>query len=281
MGHARHTIAALGFSALLLCAQPKLAVDAALHQFEDGPILSPEYQFVPGETAYFSCRITGYRTLKKDETQTVKLTWQLRMLDPSSIPIDKDQAGVIEDHVLPQDKDWKPKFLASFIVPGFTPSGTYHVLAKVTDETAATEVTSDLTFRVRGRTVQPSETLLTRDFVFVRAEDDQVPMRDAVYHPGDMLWARFDITGYKLGENNRFSVDYGLAILNAAGAQLFAQPEAAQESKESFYPQRYVPGVLSLSLDPNVPKASYTLVVTVRDKVGNQTWETRQPFRVE
>jgi hypothetical protein len=76
-------------------------------------------------------------------------------------------------------------------------------------------------------------------------------------------------------------VEYGLAILNESGAQVFAQPDAASDSKESFYPQRYVPGVLSLSLDPNVPKASYTLVVTVRDKIGNQTWETRQPFRIE
>ena len=37
-------------------------------------------------------------------------------------------------------------------------------------------------------------------------------MRHAVYQPGDTLWAKFDITGYKFGENNRFSVDYGLAI---------------------------------------------------------------------
>jgi len=281
VGNARHTIVALSFCALVLCAQPKLALDPALHQFEDGPILSTEYQFVPGETAYFSCIITGYQILKKDENQSAKLSWQIRTLDPSAIPIDKDQAGVIEGRILPQDKDWKPKFLASFIVPGFTPSGVYHVKISVKDEVAGAEVASDLPFRVRGRSVEPSETLITRDFVFVRAEDDQVPMHPAVYHPGDMLWARFDITGYKFDENNRFSVEYGLAILNAAGAQVFAQPDAAKESKESFYPQRFVPGVLSLSLDPNVPKASYTLVVTVQDKIGNQTWEIKQPFQVE
>ena len=53
------------------------------------------------------------------------------------------------------------------------------------------------------------------------------------------------------------------------------------DSHESFYPQRYVPGALSLSLDKNVPAATYTLVVTVHDKVGDQTWEERQRFRVE
>jgi hypothetical protein len=280
VGNVRPIIVAI-FSALTICAQPKLAVDPTLHQFEDGPILAADYQFVPGETAYFRCLITGYRTLKKDDLQSVKLTWQLRMLDASGVPIEKDQSGVIEEGVLPQDKDWKPKLLSSFIVPGFAPTGTYHVTVKVKDEIAAAEVSFDLTFRVHGRTVEPSETLVTRDFIFVRAEDDQVPMRPAVYHPGDKLWAKFDITGYKFAAKNAFSVDYGLAILNESGAQVFAQPDAASESKESFYPQRYVPGGLSLSLDPNVPKASYTLVVTVRDKIGNQTWETKQAFRVE
>lgn len=280
MGNAGHILVAV-FSALTLCAEPKLALDPALHQFEDGLVLAPDYQFVPGETAHFSCRITGYRIVKKGDLQSVKLAWQIRMLDPSGVPIDKDQSGVFEEGVLPQDKDWIPKFLASFIVPGYAPTGTYHVMVKVKDEVAALEVNSDLPFRVRGHSVEPSETLLTRDFVFVRAEDDQVPMHPAVYHPGDKLWAKFDITGYKFGDKNVFSVEYGLAILNESGAQVFAQPDAASDSKESFYPQRYVPGVLSLSLDPNVPKSSYTLVVTVRDKIGNQTWETRQPFRVE
>jgi hypothetical protein len=264
-----------------LFAQPKLSVDAALHQFEDGPELAAEYQFVPGETAYFSCRIAGHQLLKKEKSQAVKLTWEIRMLDPTGIPIDKDLGGKIEDELAPQDKDWKPKFLASFIVPGFAPTGQYHVSIKVKDEIAGTEVSANLPFRVRGRSVETSETLVTRDFAFVRAEDDQVAMRDPVYHPGETLWAKFNITGYKFGENNRFSVDYGLAILDAAGKQVFAQPDAAQGSKESFYPQRFVPGQLSLTLDPNVPKAAYTLVVTARDKVGTQTFESRHAFRIE
>ena len=73
----------------------------------------------------------------------------------------------------------------------------------------------------------------------------------------------------------------GVAVLNADGKELFAQPEAAAESKESFYPQLRVPGALSLKLDSNVPAATYTLVVTVHDKIGGQTAEYRDTFRVE
>ena len=39
--------------------------------------------------------------------------------------------------------------------------------------------------------------------------------------------------------------------------------------------------MLSLTLDQNVPKGSFLLMVIVRDKIGNQTWETKQPFEIE
>lgn len=273
---------AIVFFASILSAQPKLAFDRiALHQFEDGPVLAPGYEFVPGETAYFSCRISGYTTAKKGESQSVNLDWQLRMLDPSGVPIAKDLSGKISDEVLPQDKDWRPKFLASFVVPAFAPTGVYHVPVKVKDEVAGAEIDSDLTFHVQGHDVPSSGTLATRNFGLLRSENDQFPMRNPVYRPGEMLWARFDIVGYKFAENNRFSVAYGLAILDAAGKQVFAQPDAASESKDSFYPQRYVPGVLSLNLDANVAKANYTLVVTIEDKIGHQSFEVKQPFTVE
>jgi hypothetical protein len=96
-----------------------------------------------------------------------------------------------------------------------------------------------------------------------------------------MLWARFDIVGYKFGDNNRYSVDYELAVEDSTGKRLFAQPEAAAELHESFYPQSVVPGELSLSLDKNVVPASYTLVVTLHDKIGDQSWEERRTFQVQ
>lgn len=253
----------------------------ALHQYEDGPVLAAGYEFVPGETAYFSCRIAGYHIVRNDQQQSVKLAWQMRMLDPSGVPIEKDQSGRIEDQLLPQDKSWVPKFITSFVVPAFAPGGTYRVTVKIVDEAGGTETTGELPFGVRGHTVQPSDTLLARNFMFLRAEDDRRSLSPAVYHPGETLWARFDITGYKFGDGNRFSVDYGLAVLRPTGEQLFAQPGAAADTNQSFYPQRYVPGMLSLTLDQNVPKGSFLLVVTVRDKIGNQSWETRQPFEIE
>jgi hypothetical protein len=280
LGAARYVLVAL--FALPVCAQPKLAIERiALHQFEDGPILSVDHEFVPGETIELSCRITGYHIEKKDEKQYVKLAWQMRAVDGSGILLEKEASGAIDDTVLPQDKNWIPKFLATFLVPAFAPTGVYRISVKVKDEFSRAEVTAELPFHVKGHDVAPSETLVAHNVQFLRSELDQAPMRTVVYHPGETLWARFDISGYKFGPNNLFEVNYGLAILNGEGVQLFAQPEAASESNHSFYPQRYVSGMLSLNLDPNVSKGSYTLVITVRDKLGGQSYESRQPFQVE
>jgi hypothetical protein len=269
-------------TAMLHAASTLVVERMAVHQYEDGPLLPSSYEFLPGETVHFSCRLTGYQIDKSDEeNQRVKLNWRLQALDPAGVVLDKPKEGRIEGRVLPEDKNWVPKFLAEFTIPPFADSGDYRIAVQAKDELGGSEVHADLTIRVHGHDVEPSDTLVARNFRFLRAEDDSVGLREPVYHPGEMLWARFDVLGYKFGDNHLFSVDYGLAVEDATGKQLFAQPEAAEESHESFYPQRYVPGVLSLSLDKNVPAATYTLVVTVRDKLGNQTWEERQKFQVQ
>jgi hypothetical protein len=146
---------------------------------------------------------------------------------------------------------------------------------------AKADVSGELEFRVHGDIVAPSETLTVRNIRFMRQEDDPTPLRSPVYRPGAMLWARWDIAGYKFGAGNRFSVEYGFAVLAPDGKELFALPKAASESEESFYPQRQVAGGLSLSLPAKMPAGEYTVAVTARDLIGNQTTEQRETFRVE
>jgi hypothetical protein len=269
-----------------LCAAPAwgaLSVERiALHQFEDGPLLGPAHVFLPGESIFFSCRLTGYQTaVSGDEQHSVKLSWRVQISDPSGTPLAPDAAGRIAEPVFSQDKNWIPKFAHSFVVPPFAPGGTYHIKVQAKDEVAGSEIDSGLDFQVRGHPVEPSTTLVGRNLHFLHSEADGPPLDPVIYHPGEMLWARFDITGYQHGDKNRYSVEYGLAILRESGEQVFAQPGAAADTNESFYPQRYVPGALSLSLAPEVPEGTYTLLVTIADKVGNQTAETRGTFRIQ
>src|SRR6185437_11137276 len=89
-----------------------LSVDRiALHQFEDGPVLGPSHVFLPGETLFFSCRLTGYQVATtKDEQRSVKLSWKLQVTDPAGVPLVSEASGEIAEPVSTQDKNWYPKF---------------------------------------------------------------------------------------------------------------------------------------------------------------------------
>jgi hypothetical protein len=266
----------------LYAASGLKAEQLALHRFEDGPLLPDSYEFLPAETAYFSGRLSGYQTEPSGADQRlVKLAWIVSVLDPAGVPIEPPKQGRIEDRLSPEDKDWIPKFLLSFMVPPFALPGTYRVSVQAKDEIAGSETRAELTFRVRAHEVAPSETLVARNFRFQTAEDDAIGTRSGVYRPGDILWAHFDATGYKFEANTRFSVDCGLAVETADGKQLFEQSEAASQTGDSFYPQRYVPITLNVSLDKNVKPATYVLIVTLRDNIGHQTWEVRERFLVQ
>jgi hypothetical protein len=266
-----------------LPAASKLAFERlALHQYEDGPLLASSYQFLPGETIWFSARIAGFESQPAGDNRNVKISWQVGIVDPEGVAVEAPRTGRLDESLRSQDKDWVPKFVVSFLLPSFVPGGTYHIPVTVKDELAGSEITGALEFSVRAESIEPAASFVIRNFRFLRNETDAEALRQpVVYKPGTTLWARFDMAGYKFEANHKFSVDYGLAVLSADGKELFTQPEAAAESKESFYPQLHVPGALSLKLDPNVPPATYTLVVTVHDKIGGQVAEQRETFRVE
>jgi hypothetical protein len=271
------------FLGAALPASAAFSVDRiALHQFEDGPELGPTHAFLPGESVFFSCRLTGYQpAVTGDNQRSVKLSWTLAVTDPSGTPLVDGAKGEIAEPISPQDKNWYPKFLHHFNIPPFAPGGAYHIKVTARDEVAKADLTSQLEFQVRGHAVEPSPVLAARNLRFVKDETDGPPLDPAIYHPGETLWARFDMTGYKYGDKNHYSVEYGLAILRESGDQVFAHPAAAADSSEGFYPQRYVPGAVSLNLQPDVPEGKYTLVITMADKVGDQTAEARREFRIQ
>ncbi len=265
-------------AALAAAAAGSLAViNPAIEQIEGGPALPANFQHVPGEIFHFSFQVDGYRAAE----DRIHLQWKLELLDPAGIPVVKPIERPLEAELAPQDKEWKPKVRQEIALPPLAPSGTYTIRVRVADEVAKTTATHDVPFIVRGRNVPKSDKLVLRNFAFYRSEEATQPLAKAAYRPGDALWARFDITGYQYGPGNRIDVAYGIAVLNAEGKQLWAQPEAAVERSESFYPKPYVPGSMSLSLDSDIRPGEYAIVVTARDAIGNQTYEEKFTFAVE
>ncbi len=269
--------------ALLSAPEEKLAIVAtAFAQFDDGPPMARDEQFFPGETLYFRCQVAGFKRSEKEYGKyDVHLTYQVIAEDASGVPLREPAAGKVQTTLTQEDKEWMPKIRYTVVVPPLAESGQYHVLVKIKDELAETAVEERATFSIKGRDVAPSDMLVVRNFRFFRGENDDMPLEIAAYRPGDSLWARFDMTGYKLGDKNLFDIQYGLVVLRADGTTAYSQPEAAIAKEAPFYPQRYQPGQLNLNFPKDIATGSYTIVLTVRDNIGNQTAEAREKFTIE
>ena len=257
----------------------KLAITGATLHFrqEDGPAISANYEYHAGELLYLSFRIAGFRAVK----DRVDLRWTLYATDPEGRLLEPPASGAIREELAFEDKNWLPRVQYTLALPGQLPPGEYRIKIRAADEPAQSSAELDVPFRVGGKPLPQVKELSILNLGFYRDEAEREPMTDPLYHPGQMLVARFQVAGFALGEKNRFAVGYGLRILGASGKELFVQEEAASDEGEPFYPRRLLNGALTLSITEGVQAGEYTLAVTVRDKVGGQTAEAQGRFRVE
>jgi hypothetical protein len=252
-------------------------VNPVISQMEDGAPDPPGFQHVGGETLHFTCRIGGFTT---DAERKIRVAYSVQAFDPKGTPLTEIYKDDIATEILPQDKGWMPKVQTVVVIPPLVQPGEYKIVVKAEDLVGKVNTEVAIPLRIRGRAVEPSDTLTVRDFHFYRSEEDAEPLPAAVYRAGTGLWARFFMTGFKYGPENKIDIAYVVTIKNAAGKTLWTQPEPATEEKVSFYPTPYVPASMGLSLQ-TVKPAEYTMVITVTDAVGDQTYETKQVFKVE
>jgi hypothetical protein len=195
------------------------------------------YEHVAGETLFFTCRVAGY---SKSSEEKIHVAFSVQAFDPKGVPIVELYKNELVAEVTPQDKEWMPKIETEVQIPPLAASGAYKIVVKAEDLLAKTTAELAVPFQVRGHDVEPSETPVVRNFRFFRGEDDAQPLDKSIYHPGDGVWAKFDITGFQYGPNNRVDVSYVTSVIAPSGKVLWTQPEPAVEQSESFYPKRYV-----------------------------------------
>ena len=268
-------------------AQPppaKLAIgEARLHVYDDGPAIRESESLGPGDGVWVSARFSGY-TVKADEDKDkrhIHLTYRFEAVDPEGVALIEAKTEKIETDLAREDKTWSPKVRFNFLLPPLPDSGVHKVILTVTDEFSKVTVRRELPFRVKSFAVEKSDKLVARGFRFQRREEDTAALNPAVYRPGETVWARFDMTGYKLGPRNAFDVAYGLEVLRAADRKsMYAEPNAAREKDATFYRKRYLQGTLSLNLNKDLAKGEYVVILRVRDEAGGQTFEERHSFTV-
>jgi hypothetical protein len=248
-----------------------------ISQFEDGAAIPAGQKLVSGETVFFRFAAQGFKTSES----RVQLTGHAQAFDPDGKPIMPVDEVVISTSLREEDKDWKPVLRFQFQIPPIARPGTYRVQYQASDDQTKKTASAETTFAVSGIDVPASPTLVIRGLGFYRTADDETPLRVAAYRAGDMVWMKFDATGFKYGEQNAIDVSYDVAVTSAEGKPLFSQQDAAVERSQAFYPQPWVPGAFSLTLQPNMRQGEYNVEITARDGVGNQTAKVKASFRVE
>lgn len=263
----------------ILCAAPALQiVRPTISQMDGGAVDPPGFEHAPGETLFFSCRVSGFT---KNEDEQMHLKYSVQAFDPKGVPLTELYENEMKVEVTPQDKEWLPKISTEVVIPPLVAAGTYQIVVKAQDVLAKTSAELAVPFQVRGYRLEPSDTVVVRNFRFYRAEEDTQPVEKAIYNPGDSVWARFDITGYKYGPKNKVDVSYVVSLINSEGKVLYTQPQPAVEQTESFYPKRYVPAAMALNLQKNIRPGEYTIAVAVKDAVGNQSYDGKYTFTVQ
>lgn len=268
----------LAFLPALLCGADTLQiVQPIVSQSEGGVADAPGTTHVPGEILFFVCRVANFT---KSPDSKVRLAYSVQPVDPKGVPLVEIYKNEMNDEVSPQDKDWLPRIATEVAIPPLVMSGNYKIIVKVEDLIGHANAELAVPFQVRGHEVQPSDTLVVRNFRFFRNEDDTQPVTKAAYKPGTTIWVKFDMTGYKFGPANKLDVSYIFKILSGDKV-LFTNPEAAGDQTESFYPKSYVTGEFSVPIQANVKPGEYAIQVEVKDAIGNQNFQIKQPFTVE
>ena len=267
------------FLPALLAAAPALeVVKPVISQSDGGPPDPPGFTHVAGETLFFTCRVANF---SKSAEQKVHLSYSVEAFDPQGNPLIDAVKNEISDEVTPQDKDWQPKIEIELPTPPLGPSGAYKIVVKAQDLIADGHAELSVPFQIRGHEIEPSDTPVVRNFHFFRGEDDTQPLEKAIYHPGDAVWAKFDIIGYKLGQGNKIDVSYVTSLISPAGKVMWTQPEPAVDHDASFYPKRYVTATMGINLLKNTTPGDYIIAVQVKDGIGNQTSEAKFPFTLQ
>ncbi len=250
-------------------------VNLDLLDSRDGFAIPPETHFLPGETIHLFFQIKGYQVSLEDR---VSLRYKTEARDPKGRRFYRDNGGVVNVELAPQDENWMPVVRYSPRIPDHAGGGTYSIRISVRDELAGSTVETKVPVEVDGTRVYTADELVVRQFRFSR-EEDGADLADPVFDAGDEIWASFFITGYKMRQDNSYDVESDASVIDAQGERMFAF-EPRDEQGHPFYPRLWLPAKIRLDLDEDIPPGSYTVVLRVRDGVSGSDATERYSFRI-
>ena len=258
-------------------------INAGISASDDGALVTPDYQFLPGDFVYLNFQISGFavQSEERDEVRKISLAYDITPQDAAGQALVPPVSDEIKAELSPEDKNWVPKRRASFVIPSFVAAGTFQIHIVVHDRVAKTDASGDVPFSTGGVHVKPASVLSVQNFRFFRRENDPEPLSVAAFSPGDTVHARFEMVGYKFASGNKYHLTYAVSVFSPDGKPYITDPHAANIETESFYPAQFVPGNLDLSIGKDAPRGEYVIDLKIRDLIANQTIDYKQAFAVE
>jgi hypothetical protein len=275
---------ALGWALSSFAAEPSLAIiNAHVSSAEDSPAVASDYKFLPGDYLYFAFEVTGFavHSEERNETRKISLQYDINVEDDQGRALAPPVSGDIQAELSPEDKDWVPKRRASFLLPSFIAAGQFHIRAVVKDLFGKTETTRSFPFLIGGTQLKPAAAIVIENFRFLRGENDSESLTVPAYSPGDTVYARFEMTGFHTGSENRHHVAYGVTVFAPDGKPFIQEPRAADLDAGSFYPAQFIPGDIALRIRKNSARGQYVVIVVARDLLSGAQFETKQAFSIE
>jgi hypothetical protein len=249
----------------------------AVQQYEDGPPYLKPDAFSSGQIVNFSFFAEGF-TRKGDH---VSVSFEGHAADPAGVPLCPPITGKVDTNLTDEDKDWVPKLRGNFALPALLLPGAYKLSVQAKDELSGATASGELEFLVSGPKIQPSPVLAIRNLKFYRNDEDEKPLETAAYRVTEEIHARFFVVGFQNAEKGAIDVTYGVALSDSAGHVLFQEPAAARDNGAEFYPKPYVPGSMAFTLKQGTPPGEFTITITAKDAIGNQTADAHGTFRLE
>ncbi len=238
--------------------------------------------FLPGDQVVLRAKIAGFRTAELSyQEYRVKLSYEVSAVDFRGLVIGKTKKGELDEPVHKEDKEWLPTLEYKFLIPPLAEYGAAHVRLRIRDEVSQKETAYEESILVNGKRLPALASVGVINFGFYRRQEDASALPSGVYRPGDTLWAKFDVAGFRIEADNHFHAECDVQVRDAEGKVLFAQPNAISRDAKPDYPERYLPGIFSLEIRPGTPKGQYAIAVISRDQLSGQSSESVFPFAID
>jgi len=183
----------------LLAAAPALEIVRPIVAQSEGGVPTPaSYEHVAGKR----CSSLRVAAIRKSSEEKIHVAFSVQAFDPKGVPIVELYKNELVAEVTPQDKEWMPKIETEVQIPPLAPRARTRSWSRPKTCWPRPRLNWPCRFKWRAR-CRAERDAGGAQLPFLPRRDDAQPLDKSIYHPGDGVWAKFDITVSSTGQQPR------------------------------------------------------------------------------